>query len=120
MSKARLPIPEPEPARIFAALGDRTRLSLLTRLSDGQPRSIAALSVDTNLTRQAVTKHLHVLEEAGIVRSTRIGRESRFTYRPEPIAEAKSYLDRVTAQWDDALLRLKHFVEDDPGDNRSA
>lgn len=112
--------PDPEPARVFAALGDRTRLSLLTRLSDGQPRSIAALSVDTNLTRQAVTKHLHVLEEAGIVRSTRVGRESRFTYRPEPIAEARSYLDRVTAQWDDALLRLKRFVEDDPGGSRTA
>lgn len=120
MSKASSHAPEPESVRVFAALGDRTRLSLLGRLSDGQPRSIAALSADTKLTRQAVTKHLHVLEEAGIVRSTRIGRESRFTYRPETIAEARSYLDRVTAQWDDALSRLKSFVEDDPGGSQSA
>jgi DNA-binding transcriptional ArsR family regulator len=96
---------------VFAALGDRTRLSLLMRLSDGQPRSIASLSADTELTRQAVTKHLRVLEQAGLANSVRVGRESRFTYRPEPIAEARSYLDRVSAQWEDALSRLRSFVE---------
>lgn len=100
-----------DPAPIFAALGDRTRLSLLRKLSDGQARSIAKLSVDTELTRQAVTKHLHVLEHAGLVSSIRVGRESRFAYRPEPIAEARSYLDLVSAQWDDALGRLRAFVE---------
>src|SRR3977135_588833 len=95
--------PAADPAPVFAALGDRTRLSLLTRLSDGGARSIAALSADTTLTRQAVTKHLHVLEKAGLVRSLRVGRESRFAYRPEPVAAAKRYLDGVSAQWDDAL-----------------
>jgi DNA-binding transcriptional ArsR family regulator len=98
-------------APVFAALGDRTRLSLLMKLSDGATRSIASLSADTKLSRQAVTKHLHVLENAGLVRSARIGRESRFSYRPEPIAEARAYLDRVGAQWDDALSRLRDFVE---------
>ncbi|MBS0297013.1 MAG: helix-turn-helix transcriptional regulator [Proteobacteria bacterium] len=99
------------PAPIFAALGDRTRLSLLARLSDGEPRSIAALSADTDLTRQAVTKHLHVLEDVGLVSSIRVGRESRFAYRPEPLAAARSYLDEVSARWDEALARLKSFVE---------
>jgi DNA-binding transcriptional ArsR family regulator len=99
------------PAPVFAALGDPTRLSLLRRLSDGQAQSIARLSAETSLTRQAVTKHLHVLENAGLVSSLRVGRESRFAYRPEPIAEARSYLETVSAQWDDALSRLRALVE---------
>ena len=102
----------PDPAPVFAALGDRTRLSLLMKLSDGQTRSIAKLSTDIRLTRQAITKHLHVLEGAGLVSSIRIGRESRFAYRPEPVAEARAYLDMVSAQWGDALERLRAFVED--------
>ena len=102
MSNASLAARAQSPAPVFAALGDRTRLALLNRLSDGQTRSIAKLSADTSLTRQAVTKHLHVLENAGLVRSVRIGRESRFAYRPEPVAEARSYLESVSAQWDEA------------------
>jgi DNA-binding transcriptional ArsR family regulator len=101
-----------EPAAVFAALGDRTRLSLVTRLSDGRARSIAALAADTDLTRQAVTKHLHVLEGVGLVRGERVGRESRFAFRPDSLAEARAYLDRVSAQWDDALARLRSFVEE--------
>jgi DNA-binding transcriptional ArsR family regulator len=106
--------PEPaplDPAPIFAALGDRTRLALLSKLGDGQARSIAALSTDTALTRQAITKHLHVLQHAGLVASLRVGRESRFAARRETIDEARVYLDRVSAQWDDALGRLKAFVD---------
>lgn len=102
-----------DPAPIFAALGDRTRLSLLMKLSDGGARSIAALSTDTALTRQAITKHLHVLRGAGLVASLRVGRESRFAARLETIDEARAYLDRVSRQWDDTLGRLKTFVEDD-------
>lgn len=112
MSSASLQAPPSDPAPIFAALGDRTRLSLLTRLSGGEAQSIARLSAQTSLTRQAVTKHLHVLEGAGLVRSVRVGRESRFAYRPEPLVDARAYLDTVSAQWDDALGRLKAFVED--------
>lgn len=96
---------------VFAALGDGTRLSLLTRLSDGEMRSIAKLSADTKLTRQAVTKHLRVLENAGLVESNKVGRESRFAFRPEPINEAQSYLAEVSQQWDAALSRLRAFVE---------
>lgn len=103
----------PDPAPIFAALGDRTRLALLSKLGDGQARSIAALSTDTALTRQAITKHLHVLQDAGLVASLRVGRESRFAARRETIDEARAYLDGVSRQWDDTLGRLKAFVESD-------
>jgi DNA-binding transcriptional ArsR family regulator len=99
-------------APIFAALGDRTRLSLVARLSSGQPRSISQLTKGSRLTRQAIAKHLRVLEGAGIVHGVRAGRESRFEFDPEPLEEVKDYLDLVSAQWDQALARLKLFVED--------
>jgi DNA-binding transcriptional ArsR family regulator len=98
-------------ASVFAALGDTTRLSVLGRLAGGEPQSISRLTAGTRLTRQAVTKHLRVLEGAGVVRSVRVGRESRFTLDQKPIAEARDYLDTVSRQWDDALARLKAFVE---------
>jgi DNA-binding transcriptional ArsR family regulator len=99
------------PAPVFAALGDMTRLSLVAKLSGGQPRSIAQLTQDTRLTRQAITKHLRVLEKVKIVRSVRAGRESLFELDPEPIEELKKYLDLVSEQWDRSLARLKAFVE---------
>jgi len=111
MSSADARIRRSDPAPIFAALGDGTRLSLLAKLSDGETRSIAGLSADTRLTRQAITKHLRVLENAGLVSSTRSGRETRFTFRPDAIVEVKSYLDHVSIQWDNALSRLRAFVE---------
>jgi len=97
---------------IFAALGDRTRLNLLNRLSNGEPCSITTLSGDTRLTRQAVTKHLRMLERAGLVRHLKHGRESRFAIEPERIDNARAYLEKVTRQWESALVRLKAFVED--------
>jgi DNA-binding transcriptional ArsR family regulator len=113
MSKPRLAPADPGPARVFAALGDRTRLRLLARLSDGRSRSIAALSQDSELTRQAVTKHLRVLEAAGLVTSVRTGRESRFQSSPEPLSEARAWLDRVSAQRLVPLGRLRELVEED-------
>jgi|SRR5882762_186945 DNA-binding transcriptional ArsR family regulator len=98
-------------APIFAALGDETRLSLVTKLSGGQPYSISQLTRGSKLTRQAITKHLRVLERAGIVHSARRGRESRFEFDPEPMAGIKEYLDFVSQQWDQALSRLKALVE---------
>jgi DNA-binding transcriptional ArsR family regulator len=92
-------------------LGDQTRLALLTRLSDGAKCSIARLSEASPLTRQAVTKHLRVLQNAGLVRHTRRGRESLFQLNPEPLSEARRSLDRISQQWDQALARLKAFVE---------
>ena len=99
------------PAPVFAALGDPTRLALVSHLSDGGARSIARLCDGHALTRQAVTKHLQVLERAGLVSRLRVGRESQYALRPEPIAEARDYLGTVSAQWDDALARLKALVE---------
>jgi DNA-binding transcriptional ArsR family regulator len=99
-------------ASVFAALGDETRLSVLARLGDGRPQSISRLTAGTNLTRQAVTKHLRVLANVGVVRSVRRGRESLFELEPQPIEEVRDYLDQVSRQWDDALARLKSHVED--------
>jgi DNA-binding transcriptional ArsR family regulator len=101
-------------AAVFAALGDETRLSLLAKLCDGRRYSIAELTEGTKLTRQAVTKHLRVLERVRIVHGTRHGRESLFTFDPRPVIEMKEYLEMVSKQWDAALARLKIFVEGDP------
>src|SRR5205807_9448658 len=90
-------------APVFAALGDETRLSLVAKLCGGQPHSISQLTAGSKLTRQAITKHLRVLEGVGIVHSVRAGRESRFKFNPEPIGEIKEYQDFVSEQWDHAL-----------------
>lgn len=100
-------------AKVFAALGDETRLSIVGQLSRGRPRSISQLTEGTPLTRQAVTKHLRVLEDVGIVSGVRSGRETLYQFNPKPFSDLKEYLDFVAGQWDDALLRLKSFVEDD-------
>jgi DNA-binding transcriptional ArsR family regulator len=99
-------------ARLFAALGDATRLLLVAKLCGGEPRSISQLTRGSRLTRQAITKHLRVLERAALVHSVRTGRENLFALDPEPMDELKKYLDRVSAQWDQALSRLKAFVEE--------
>lgn len=99
-------------ASVFAALGDETRLSVLARLSASEPQSIARLTLGTKRSRQALTKHLRVLEGAGLVRGVRVGRENRFELRPKPLEDASRYLADVSRQWDDALARLKAFVED--------
>jgi DNA-binding transcriptional ArsR family regulator len=100
-----------DPAPVFAALGDATRLELVSRLNDGQVRSIAQLTDGLGLTRQGVTKHLRVLEQVGIVSSSQVGREKQFTYSPQPIEQIQSYLETVSVQWDDALSRLQKFVD---------
>jgi DNA-binding transcriptional ArsR family regulator len=98
-------------ASLFAALGDETRLSLVTRIIGDQPRSISELTKGSRLSRQAITKHLRVLEDAGIVHRERCGRESLYEFDPLAIEEAKRYLDLVSEQWDRSLARLKAFVE---------
>jgi DNA-binding transcriptional ArsR family regulator len=99
------------PAPVFAALGDETRLSLVAELWAGRPRSISQLTAGTRLTRQAITKHLRVLENAGIVHGVRTGRESLFEFDPRPMEQIKNYIDLVSEQWDQTLSRLKLFVE---------
>jgi len=99
-------------APVFAALGDETRLTLVAKLCGGRPRSISQLTESSKLTRQAITKHLRVLESVEIVHSIRAGRERLFEFDPQPIEEARKYLDLVSEQWDRALARLKAFVEE--------
>ena len=96
---------------LFAALGDKTRLALVAKLCGGELRSISDLTQGSRLTRQAVTKHLRVLERAGLVRCSQRGRESLFALDPEPVRELGEYLSSVSRQWDEALGRLKAFVE---------
>ncbi|HLL53964.1 MAG TPA: metalloregulator ArsR/SmtB family transcription factor [Myxococcaceae bacterium] len=98
-------------AHLFAALGDPTRLALVRRLCSGGPMSITQLSDGAGVTRQAVSKHLHVLEEAGVVRGARAGRERIWELEPRSLEDARAALDRISQQWDEALGRLKHFVE---------
>lgn len=98
-------------APIFAALGDKTRLTLLARLCDAQSRSISQLTKGSTVTRQAITKHLRVLEEARLVRAKTVGRECLYELEPKTLEEAQNYLSRVSRQWDKALARLKAFVE---------
>src|SRR5260370_42249968 len=98
-------------APVFAALGDETRLRLVSRLCEHGPLSIASLTTGSHVTRQAITKHLHVLAGAGLVRGTRDGRESVWELEPRRLEEARRYLDLVSKRWDDALARLKAFVE---------
>jgi DNA-binding transcriptional ArsR family regulator len=99
-------------APVFAALGDDTRLRLVARLAQGMPCSISQLTEGSRLTRQAIAKHLRVLEEAGIVHSARSGRESLFKLDPKPLGRMKEHLELLSEQWDQALSRLKAFVEE--------
>jgi len=98
-------------APVFAALGDETRLALVAKLCAGRPCSIAQLTAGSRLTRQAITKHLRVLQGVGMVRSVHAGRERLFEFDPKPVIEMREYLDLVSQQWDRALERLKAFVE---------
>ena len=98
-------------APVFAALGDETRLSVVARLCTAGPLSITRLTAGTEVTRQAITKHLHVLADAGLVRSKRQGRERLWELEPDRLEEARRYLETISRQWDAALGRLKASVE---------
>jgi DNA-binding transcriptional ArsR family regulator len=102
----------PGSAHLFAALGDETRLRLVSRLCDSGPMSIAKLTAGTSVTRQAITKHLRLMEDSGLVRSSRQGRESVWQLDQQRLSEARRYLDIISKQWDDALVRLRAFVEE--------
>ena len=103
----------PQPAEVFAALGDPTRLTLVRKLSSEGPGSITRLTAGTGITRQAVTRHLQALGEVGLVRHSKEGRERVYSLDLKRLEVARQYLDRVSAQWDAAAARLKAFVEDD-------
>ena len=99
-----------DPAVLFAALGDETRLSLIARLGDGEA-SIARLTQNSRLTRQAVTKHLYVLEKAGLVSCARLGRETIWALKRQRLEEAKAFLASMSEAWDERLSRLSAHVE---------
>lgn len=100
-------------ATVFAALGDKRRLRLITRLYRDGPASITALASGSEVSRQATTKHLHVLARAGLVRAIRQGRETIYEPDPAQLHEATRHLESISRQWDQALARLKHLVEDE-------
>jgi DNA-binding transcriptional ArsR family regulator len=100
-------------APILAALGDESRLQIVRKLCKGGPLSITKLTRGADISRQAVSKHLRALAEAGLVRSERHGRERIWRLEPKRIADVRRYLAQISAQWDDAISRLKSAVEDD-------
>lgn len=108
--------PPPDP-RVFAALGDETRLFLLERLREAPGRSITALAAGTPLTRQAVTRHLEVLADAGFVRDERHGRERVWTLRPEPLAAVADWADQFRKGWDARLDRLDAYLTATEGED---
>jgi DNA-binding transcriptional ArsR family regulator len=98
-------------AVVFAALGDETRLRLVSRLCAGGPMSIAKLAAGFAISRQAITKHLRVMEDAGLLRSTQEGRESVWQVEQRRLGDARRYLQMISSEWDQTLGRLKSFVE---------
>jgi DNA-binding transcriptional ArsR family regulator len=113
MSRQRTRVGLVDAAPVFAALGDATRLQIVERLCASGPQSIVRLTDGAKVSRQAVTKHLHALAGAGLVRSTRDGRERIWEIQPARLAQAHRYLDQISAQWDQAINRLRAFVESD-------
>jgi len=103
--------PARTPAPLFAALGDDTRLKVISRLSHEGPLPIVRLTEGTTLSRQAITKHLRVLEDAGIVESTRNGRESMWQLRPKRLSDARRFIEAISNEWEARIERLRAFVE---------
>jgi DNA-binding transcriptional ArsR family regulator len=101
-----------EAAPVFAALGEPTRLTLVAKLCAEGPLSISRLSEGTGVTRQAITKHLITLADAGLVHGTRSGRERIWQLETKRLEKARRCLDQISVQWDDAIARLRAFVED--------
>ena len=113
MSRTRsFTVPAATAAPVFAALGDETRLAIITRLCSEGPQSIVRLTEGSDVSRQAITKHLHALAHAGLVRSKRDGRERIWEMQTRRLSEARRYLDQISAQWDAAIDRLRALVED--------
>ena len=102
---------EADAARVFAALGDETRLRLVRRLSNDGPMSITELTAGFAISRQAITKHLRLMEHAGLLRSSTYGRQSIWALEQKRLADARRALQAISTQWDETLGRLKRFVE---------
>jgi DNA-binding transcriptional ArsR family regulator len=98
-------------APVFAALGDPMRLRIVARLCGGGPLSTVQLKEGAGISRQGITKHLHALERAGVVRSGRLGRERVWELETKRLAEVRRHLEQISLQWDEALARLRVLVE---------
>jgi DNA-binding transcriptional ArsR family regulator len=98
---------------IFAALADPVRRSLLLNLAEYSPRTATQLARDYPITRQGILKHLHILDAAGLVAVQQQGREKRYSLTPEPLSELERFTREIGAKWDERLLRLKAFIEED-------
>jgi DNA-binding transcriptional ArsR family regulator len=98
-------------APVFAALGDETRLQVVSRLCNEGPLSIVRLASGSGVSRQAVSKHLRVLEDAGLVRGSKEGRENVWVLEPRGLSEARRLLESISSEWDSTLERLRAFVE---------
>jgi DNA-binding transcriptional ArsR family regulator len=99
-------------APLFDALGDANRLRIVGRLCDGGPSSTSQVTQAVSVTRQAATKHLEMLEAAGLVVSSRRGRERIWTLQTQPLIDAGDYLTQLSRRWDCAIDRLRAYVED--------
>lgn len=111
IKKGSKPAPLERSVPIFAALGDETRMKLIAVLCVGGAMSITQLTAGTAMTRQAVTKHLSVLADAGLVKDAKVGRERLWEFEPIQLDQARRSLDLIAAQWDNALERLRRLVE---------
>lgn len=100
----------PNIASVFAALGDETRLIIVSKLQDGSEQSISKLTEGLSLTRQGVSRHLNVLETAGILKCQRIGREARYSLEVATLSRAQNYLQQASKQWDEAIVRLRQHL----------
>jgi DNA-binding transcriptional ArsR family regulator len=100
-------------APVFAALADPMRRSLLLNLAENSPRTATQLAQEYPITRQGILKHLQILEEAGLVAVHQKGREKRYSLTPQPLSELEQWIKDITALWDQRLLRLKNFIEND-------
>lgn len=96
---------------VFAALGDETRWSILVALGEGDA-SASALAGRLPVTRQAIAKHLAVLQDAGLVESVRVGREMRYRVLGAQLSETAQRLDRIGAEWDRRLATIKRIAEE--------
>ncbi|HEX3696397.1 MAG TPA: metalloregulator ArsR/SmtB family transcription factor [Polyangia bacterium] len=106
-------------ADLFFALGDRMRLSVVRRLIEGGGASATSLSNGAAVSRQAIAKHLQVLEGSGLVRREKRGREVLYALETRRLADARAFLDGISAGWDRALARLRQMVEEPPKEARA-
>ena len=100
-------------APVFAALADPTRRSLLLNLAEHSPKTATQLAEEYPISRQGILKHLNILDEAGLVTVYQAGREKRYVLTPEPLSELDQFVQDLTSKWDNRLLRLKAFLENE-------